>query len=419
VTIHDRLRATTQEIDEIMYPVRPLALPPAGAPARLRGARAPRALPSWVMPFAAAAAIVAVAVSLVAVRALPGAPQRGTSPSAAPPAAALAGLPRYAVLLKPQGGGPWVTVMVQGPTQASVLESLPTQTLTYAVLADTRTGKTLTTVRPPSGYTFTGVTGAGNGRAFVLDATQRKLAGGRPPTHIWFELTPRGTPRRLPAPVLSGYVDGIAVSPDGATLAVSYLPGALSGSVITLATYSLGTGRLLRTWTGPKRPYFVAGGDASVRLSWLADGRTLAYQGVADFRTVYLLDTTKPGDTLPGTSRAVFTTPVNATYSAGEPLVASDGQAVWLAVGLRPLSVSTYSTATGKLLHVMYSARMLASVLWAESATTAIAAVYDRAGAPARGTEIGVVTQGKFTPLHLPLAPQGIANSYGFSTIAF
>jgi hypothetical protein len=284
------------------------------------------------------------------------------------------------------------------------------------VLADTRTGKTLATVRPPSGYAFTNVAGAGNGRAFVLDATPRPVAGVRLPAHTWFELTPRGALRRLPVPVLSGFVVGVAVSPDGATLAVAYRPGIASGDAVTLATYSLGTGRLLRTWTGPKGPFFLT----PVRLSWLADGRTLAYQGVTDLRTVHLLDTTRPGDTLPGTSRTVFTAPLG--NEIGGPLVTPDGHAVWsaAAAGQKPLRVSTYSTATGKLLRVMYSAPMLsASVLWAESATTAIVATFDRAGAPARGLEIGVVTQGKFTPLRLPLDPRGADFSYGFSTIAF
>lgn len=416
MTIHDRLRATTQEIDKIMYPVRPLALPPAGAPARPRGARAPRTLPSWVLPFAAAAAVVAVAVSLVAVRALPGSPGQGTSPSAAPPAAALARIPRYAVLLALPGIEDWTIATRPGPTQTS--PAIPTvaaeQIWTTAVLADTRTGKTLATVRPPSGYAFAGVAGTGNGRAFVLDATPRPVAGVRLPAHTWFELTPRGALRRLPVPVLSGFVVGVAVSPDGATLAVAYRPGIPSGDMVTLATYSLGTGRLLRTWTGPKGPFFLT----PVRLSWLADGRTLAYQGVADLRTVYLLDTTRPGDTLPGTSRAVLTAPLG--NAIGGPLVAPDGHSVWSAASLKQLRVSTYSTATGKLLRVMYSAPVLtASVLWAESATTAIVAAFDRAGAPARGSEIGVVTQGKFTPLRLPLTPQGVNIAYTFSTIAF
>ena len=76
MTVEDRLRATTGAVTEAMRPVRPLTLPPGqpegAASIRPRRGRLPRRWPGWLIPLAAAVAVIAVAATLVAVRDLPG-----------------------------------------------------------------------------------------------------------------------------------------------------------------------------------------------------------------------------------------------------------------------------------------------------------------------------------------------------------
>jgi len=150
VTIEDRLRATTRAVTESMRPLRPLDLtqaadgfqPPASPPR-------PHRWPGWLIPLAAAAAVVAVAAVLVTVRNPPRvAPEAGAGstaprPGGAAPAAAGAdpeALPRYFVAisgLATQGALP--PAGQSGPAKDPLPDSV--------VVGDTLTGKRLAQAR--------------------------------------------------------------------------------------------------------------------------------------------------------------------------------------------------------------------------------------------------------------------------------
>jgi hypothetical protein len=298
VTVEDRLRATTRAVTESMRPVRPLDLtqasagfrPPAGPPR-------PRRWPGWLIPLAAAAAVVAVAAVLVAVRNPPRvAPGDGAGPAASrsgalAPTVAPAdpeALPRYFVAIS--------GLAIMGPLppagqSAPAKDPLPDS----VVVGDTLTGERLTTIKPPAGSTFVGVTGAADDRTFVLDsaaivpglmsATQQRtwyvirLRPGAPVTAL--------TRLTLPVPAAAD-VNGIALSPDGSKLAVLYQvaregDGFPYSGPFTLGIYSVATGAALRTWTGtdPYHGSYAYGSndlpDPNANLTWTSDGQRLAF----------------------------------------------------------------------------------------------------------------------------------------------
>ncbi len=155
MTVEDRLRATTGAVSEAMRPVRPLELPPAPAEdhvsARPRRVRQPRRWPGWLIPLAAAMAVIAVAATLVTVRSLSAAGP-GSRPAPASTSTPANGIPRYYVSLKDAGTSP------KGAVERN------------AFLADTRTGKQLAAFKPPSDALFAYAVGSSDGRTFVLEA---------------------------------------------------------------------------------------------------------------------------------------------------------------------------------------------------------------------------------------------------------
>ena len=213
MTVEDRLRATTDALSGTMRQVRPLTLPPE-QPGRVSRPREPRRGRGWLIPLTAAAAVIAVAVTLVAVR-----DDRGASPAPTAPAAnaAVVSAPRYYVQL-----ADWNPA--RGGYQA-------------AIVGDSHTGKALATVNTPAHSEFAGVTGAGDDRTFVIDATPAteptQPNHGPQPAHTWYLLRiAPGTQHpaeltKLPIalPVNSAGVVGLALSPDAGTLAVLSQPG--------------------------------------------------------------------------------------------------------------------------------------------------------------------------------------------------
>ncbi len=396
MTVEDRLRATTEAVTASMRPVRPLTLAPGPSGARPAAkpgrTRPPRRWPGWLVPLAAAVAVVAVAVALVAVRNLsdarPGSP---VTPAASATATAQLpnGIPRYYVALTDigtsKGGAP----------------------MRNAFLADASTGRRLATFKPPSDAIFTYAAASSDDRTFVLEANEGSDVGPSGsmmgsgsvlPSNIWYVLRlPAGAADRAQltrVPIASGdaAVRGVAVSPDASTLAVlsqAYSDAAhqvkLSGP-ITLRTFSLATGQLLRTWTASLPGSEVtAFGD----LTWLDDGHTLAftYPDLATQRYVRTLNITSPGTNLIADSRAVFTVPTGHTCNSSL-LLTADGKAVicgvfaansgWCTTG--QLALNVYSVATGRLEHVLYRYQGgcklgTAQVVWAKSAALAIGVI--------------------------------------------
>jgi hypothetical protein len=140
--IEGRTRAAMDAITGLVEGVPPLTLPPPpGAASRSRRRRsAPWARPhwgSWLAPTAAAAAVLAVAFTLVAVRDMSGA--RPPAPGIGAAGAPVSIPPDYLTFDQPRGD---TTVPVG------------------LVLRATLTGKKLATLSPPSGLSFAGVTGA-------------------------------------------------------------------------------------------------------------------------------------------------------------------------------------------------------------------------------------------------------------------
>ncbi len=423
MTIEDRLRATTEAVTAAMHPVRPLDLRSSAAadpaPAKYRRPRRPVRWSGWLIPLAAAMAVIAVAATLVAVRSLsaagPGSPPAPASPLSS-------GVPRYYVALGLMGRN-----------------GAPTQN---AALADVSTGKQLATFSPPANMFFSYTAAAADDATFVLLAVPLGPKGQKAgvPSEIWYvlHLSP-GAPQRakltrvpIAALATDTGVSGLAVSPDGRTLAaLLFISHVGAKRVVTddlmVRTYSLATGQALRTWSDPARALSVTG-PGTFNVSWLRDGRTLAF--AAATRTAPLeirfLNTASPGANLAADSRPVFSPPA-ANGACGSLLLTADGKVAvcggGYVAGPRPcakgkMDVTAYSVATGKLERVLYLYRGgcrpggSVQVIWAGSGQAAVAAVFVGS---AKENRIGLMTPGKFTSL--PIV--SIGSAYDPGSIAF
>lgn len=424
MTVEDRLRATTEAVTAAMRPLRPLNLNGgAQAPA---GPRRPRLLGRWrphLIPLTAAVAVIAVAGTLVAVRDLSGAGP-GPRPASAPaPAAALAnGIPRYYLAFSSAGA------------------YFDNRTARTASLGDTVTGRQLAAFTAPAGTVFTRTAASADGKTFVVLATPGG-ASDSPASASWYALRviPGASrpPRLARIPIASSAftaasvaVKGFAVSPDGRTLAV--LTQAITGGVpkvaagpVTLRTYSLVTGRALRTWPAPASTALSA---TFTDLTWLNDGHTLAF--AADGHNipsgVRTLDTAGPPAGLLAGSRMVFHAPDPVTCNAGM-LLSADGKAV--ICGSEPvggnecatgrLALTAYSVATGKLERVLYRYRgsCIEGIIrpeWAGSATRAIALLFTvkRFSPPLVQDTLVVTGTGTSAPLPVTVQRGGLFYPY-------
>jgi hypothetical protein len=420
MSIEDRVRTATKAGAALVRDMGPMA---AREPTRLRRRPAPaaRRWGSWGIPLAAAAAVVLVAVSLVAVR------HFGASPPATGPAAtgSATTVPRYYVDLDASdvaytGFGPLIT-------GGDAL-----------IVGDDVTGKAIATVKPPPGLHFDSVQGASDDRTFVVQASRRVASTAAavdspgPDTLYLLRISP-GTaqsyqltklPIKLPG---NAAVLAYALSPNDRELAVESQNG-FGGSAIRLAIYSVSSSAELRAWTTNKQ---AQSPGFQPTLSWLSDGRQLAFSnmphgGGAQVDQLRTIDVTGPGTDLLAASHVVLTitnrppnsstcwvmnlTPDGGTatcatqygYAAGSPSNAgcSNGG----------LEVTAYSARTGRPVRVLYKFRGacsdgLAAVLWTDSSAKSIigATETDLPGGtntPHAG-QIGVITDGHMRPLKL------------------
>jgi hypothetical protein len=375
-------------------------------------------------------------------------PRRPSAPVADPPGT----VPSYYVDIQPGADSP--------PSLDGIYNA------NTAAVGDARTGKLLATINPPAGGTFDGVTSAADDRTFVLSV--RWLPGqadGQRTSYAWYLLgldPGAGHPARLTRLPIRDQLDdavihGIALSPNGRTLAVMFMPNMTEGTApgpITLRTYSLATGKPLRTWTGSQPDGLVCFTcENTVDLSWLGNGRALAFvypESVLP-QAIRTLDLTRPGDSLEADSRVIF--PISSADASDcvDPLLTPDGRTVLCgttggaaaAYGCSTYGAqfTAYSTVTGKLERVLYRYRGScayagSNVVWAGSGKVAIGLVqaYSK-GTPEKKTEIingtsettgsvpgwtdemtfGVISQGKFTRLDVSLQ----AGAYGPGLLAF
>jgi hypothetical protein len=373
------------------------------------------------VPLAAALAVVALAATLVLVRGL-SATDSGSHPV---PAATSTSV------VSPVSGVPQYFVEINNVDGATI-PGVPTGA---ALLGDTSTGKRVRVIMPWYGGAFSGagLAGSSDDRTFVMEAVPAASNSQTvQPKDSWvvLHLSPGAArPVQLaPLPITSSlvgdYLEGLALSPDGSTLAVLYQPakdGVVNGDMhglvpsaqATLRTYSVATGRVLHTWTAPAADSTLNGFPD---LTWLDDGHTLAfvYPNMATHRYVRTLDTAAPGTGLIGDSRPVFSVPAGHACDS-TLLMTADGKSVicgnlapnsgWCATG--QLAFTAYSVATGKLDRTLYRYQGgchfgTATVVWAKSAALAIgwiAVSKPVTPYPPITNEVGVLSPGKFTAL--------------------
>jgi hypothetical protein len=302
MNVEDQLRAAGRAVSDQVRDLPGLDLRPEPAARRAR-ARAFRRWPGagrWLIPMAAAAAVVAVAVTLVAVKNPPRAvhsasagPSRAAGPAATAAPVGTEAVPGYFVAIN--------GLEVAGPTSPGQSSPPKAPRPDSVIVGETLTGQRLATIVPPAGRTFVGVTGAADDRTFVLDSVQLAPASRsgmlwpfQPRTWYLLRIRPGATPVQaltpLDVPLPSGAdVNGIALSPDGTKLAVLYQvarkgDGFPYSGPFTLGIYSVATGAALRSWTGtdPHHGSYAYGGgnglpDPNATLTWTSDGQRLAF----------------------------------------------------------------------------------------------------------------------------------------------
>jgi hypothetical protein len=316
------------------------------------------------------------------------------------------------------------------PVYYVALNNAPSQkSPDQVVVGDTFTGARLATISPPAHRTFVGMTGAADDRTFVLGAEAFPFSSAawpvEPRTWYLLRIAPgTGHPARLARlPIQatpSGLeVAGMALSPDGSKFAVTLEPNTtMNLGPELLRIYSVATGALLRTWTGPPSNLTwgaYLGRDNNTTLSWLADGHTLVFDYGTGVRAgVRMLDMSRQGHDLIADSQ-----PTAWSIASGDcsrPLVTSDGKSV-VCVTEGSGAFPEYSTATGNLTRTLYQASSgtYGEVLWASSSGNALIGYLNSSGAmPGPMGSVGVITQSGFRPLSFPLAsgaplPDGVA----------
>lgn len=384
----------------------------------------PRGFRPWMAPAGAVAAVTALAISVLLVKAMPNAP---AAPAAHP--AAPHGVPPYYMAL------PGADDFVNHPGAPA------------AVLAETVTGKRLATVRPSGNDKFISVSAAADDRTFVLGAAQNLELVAVPSATTWYLVRvhqggPAPTVHKLPipAPPSGATADTTALSPDGKRLALLGIePGQGQSHLEFLSIYSVPGGKLLRSWSGPLNP----GGSAYTTLAWMADGRQLASgytwqdNGGVHFG-VRALEVNRPGKGLIADSRLAWSVRIYQNVPKTYPLtcatnqravVTADGTVVCPATSVfrdvkqtfggpvcpaipawNSAGFLEYSTATGKLVRTAYQAKSncvpeSVDVLWAgDSGKTFIGYIeYGHAVSPNRTVlKFGIFSDGKFTALPAP-----------------
>jgi hypothetical protein len=310
-SIDNLLRDELKRVTDTVQPgqLRPLRIPAPGRRWRRR-----------LAPVAAAAAIIAVAVSAVLV----------AGPRLAPaPAPDTAAVPRH-----------YLTFTFVPDRQ---FHNLP---VTEAVIRDTATGKITGTVKivTKSFPASVAADAAPDGRSFIL-----AIAENAPKDEYRFFRLPvsaSGKPGHLtelpayPVPV-NAYLAGIALSPDGTRLAVSfsYGLGATNGGpakymVGAVEVINLVTGAV-RTWTaGMQQGHWYQPGQPS----WADGNRMIAFtwqqaksmsNNAMTMEGVRLLDTKAPGDSLADARMIMPAKAVHGTINS--VLITPDGRDVLVA----------------------------------------------------------------------------------------
>ena len=371
--LEERLRGELRAESEIITSesIAPLRLPgdTEHVPRTPRPGRA-RRWPEWVKPLAAAAAAAMVIAGTFAIaHAFPGNRQQSWSPTPA-----YAGVPRYyAYTLQ----GNIYDYMSHGTEYSGSV------TDRYLRIRATDSGKLITALAPPKPYNdFRMISADATGTVFVLGAMHdwQRYANTRPSVLARTQATPmrflavRITGGRaqviglhLPVTVTPGQGPSMALSPDGARLALAY-GGRGRPAVVDVITLS--DGRVQR-WTSPQVPWAPF---LSRRGAWTADGRTLVLQEgyLPPFRTrstlkqyrpppgtpVRLIDTAEPGSSM-AASKLLVLGARTGEWAPSQVFITPDGTKLIGAVsgaqfrprnGIQRGALMVYSARTGALL---------------------------------------------------------------------
>jgi hypothetical protein len=291
-------------------------------PELLRPLQVPTRRPSWrprLLPFSAAAAVIAVITASALVAGLTAAHK----PAAHKPAvsgSAAASLPRFYVTTSSAPGGRGIQAVVRASASGQVTGTVPVPSALPVEWAD-------------SGGTF--VTAAADDRNFIIG-----IQGGQAPTKIGldlrlfrFAISDAGKPGHLtelaPAPMRNETTEGIALSPDGKLLAVSLQNDSSADPVGAIQVLNLATGAT-RTWSAPASSVYIPGppswadGSRVIAFTWL---RSTQSGLMSAPRGIRLLDTAAPGDNLVA-GTVIVPSGVVAAGSIVSALITPDGRDV-------------------------------------------------------------------------------------------
>jgi hypothetical protein len=421
VNTEDRLRAATRARADLVRDIRPLELPEQ-APGRAR--RVARAWGGWLVPVAAAAVVVALALTLVAVRhaaAPPAAPALASPPAGPAPASVLAKIPRYYAAITQDGS------------------------IRYFTVTDVRTGKHVVGLTAPGDGFLDGVSASSDDKTFISTFSTKVNQD-----------TTRWTVQKIrlfPHPGLALSIAVIAVqdtdnaahldaylSPNGREVAVQFerVTGTTVTTTIQMYHATESSPAPLRTWTATMRGAAPIGD-----LSW-RDGQSLEFSTPASAVTgaqppAYsherALNTTAPSGDLMTASRVIFSgpppsdpascaalriTPDGQTAICGTQVTAGSGSP-GCAAGLGLLA---YSVRTGQRERVLagYPQPCSAGIgipVWADTTASTVVGLFWQTSGRSTRTVLGVAAGGKLYSLPLPL-PGILAGGTGdATTIAF
>jgi hypothetical protein len=352
-TIEDEIRDTLRSEAARLREVRPLDLPAALAP------REPPARPgallawrwrAWLVPAAAAAAVVLVAAALVTAKSLGNGHTAGPAASPSPiagPGLGADAVPRYYVEL-------------------GTARSVGAKGNWAIIVGDEQARKSIGTYLLPPGQLMTNaaVSGAADDRTFVVSASTPPAVRGTNPgktpvqeAATWYlvRISPGAAQpvgvTRLPIPALPANADvrETALSGDGTELAVLSVKigeSRTAGAPLTLQVYSVATGRLQHSW--PAGIDETQGNRTPISdLSWVGDSTVgFAVTYTPEVREeVRTLDVSTSGGSLLADSRVVWSQYVPASrltaqekatilalepaaHACDTPFLTGDGQAV-------------------------------------------------------------------------------------------
>jgi hypothetical protein len=348
----------------------------------------------------------AVAAGLLAGSAAAGRADAATAASRPVPWA-LRSVPRYYLALTAINGGPTPRL--------------------EAVIHNTLTGKTVATIKPPAPFrTFTAVSGAADDRTFALAAQPRAWPIVNDPATFFRARFSPGTGKvtltRLPIPGLpsSTSLSGLALSPDGASLAVA----TSTGPEAEVLLYSLQSGAV-KTWQDPGTIGY--NGNDYLSLSWGRAG-ILAVNWIGESAQdgLRLLNTrTARGSLLADSRLAVGENHPHSYTFNWDAIISPDGCTIiapmWRLLKQTPgqpirrpaidAEFQEFSAATGKLTRILWPVHWPdESVSWSNpSGSVLLVEAQPRSGKDS-GTKIvpGVLSGDHFTPLPGAPAPDGM-----------